>query len=105
MQRTSIGCPGRNTTPAAVGVNENVKVAVGDGSSVFINKVGRNVIGSASPGPGELLTAATTDVDALSMRDKHVALHTLNVGTDGRVVLGASLVVVALAVVVIVAED
>jgi hypothetical protein len=60
MRRTSIGCPGRITTPAAVGLNANGKVAVGDGSSVFINKVNRGVVGGAIAGAGDTTSGNIT---------------------------------------------
>jgi hypothetical protein len=55
--------------------------------------------------PADPLSATIIDVNALTMQDKHVALHTLHVGTDWRVVLGIILVVVAVAAVVIVAKE
>jgi hypothetical protein len=55
--------------------------------------------------PADPLTATTTDVNALTMQDKHVALRSLHVGTDWRVVLGVILVVVAVAAAVIVAKE
>ncbi len=56
--------------------------------------------------PGDPLTAAITDVNVLTMQDKHVALHSLKVGTDWRVVLGVILLLVAVAATaVVIAEE
>ncbi|MBV9763756.1 MAG: hypothetical protein JOZ48_02835 [Acidobacteriaceae bacterium] len=51
------------------------------------------------------LTTANTDVNALVMADKHVAIRTMEVGTDWRVVLGVVLVLVGVAAVIVIAKE
>jgi len=51
------------------------------------------------------LATANTDVNVLVMADKHVAVRTLNVGTDWRVVLTVVLVIIGVAAVVVIAKE